>query len=81
MKRAPFLSLPELLAGVALAWALVALHGCTFARVRYLNGAEKAALLVCRPVVNTLECQEYHAANRADGVQLVPLNYEDRTEM
>lgn len=56
-------------AGVAF---LVLAPGCTFARVRYLDGAEAEKELACTVDVNTFICRGYYRALREDGVQLVP---------
>lgn len=56
--------------------------GCQWARVRYADkAAQDAELLVCRVEVNSFVCREYHAANRQDGVQVVPANSAERVDM
>lgn len=65
---------------VAIALALVAagllwlthVQGCTFARVRYMDGAATSAELACTVRVNDLLCRDYYQALRMDGVHLVP---------
>lgn len=65
---------------VAIALALVAagllwlthVQGCTFARVRYVDGAATSAELACTVRASDFVCRDYYQALRMDGVQLVP---------
>jgi hypothetical protein len=67
--------------GLAVVLASFLLHGCTFARVRYLDGAEAATELDCKVEVNTFVCRPLYKGLRQDGVQLAPLNNQPRVEM
>lgn len=61
---------------------LVSMSGCQWARVRYVDRrAQEAKVLVCEIEANDLKCREYTAANREDGVQVVPANNETRVDM
>lgn len=76
----------DILGAVLLLAAVVAavwlLSGCQWARVRYVDrAAHEAELLVCQVEANDLVCRDYHAANKQDGVQVVPANSAERVDM